>query len=355
MTETVGAGAGTLPRGGEGDDAVRVTGLSKTFRTRAGRGNEQQVYAVRDVSFSVPRGSCLGIAGESGSGKSTIARMMVGLEVPTSGEVWVEGARLPEPPRAADRRAHARRVQIVFQDPYSSLDPRQTIASALNEVQRVHFDRTAAERAARVRELLDAVGMGERYADALPRSLSGGQRQRLAIARALAAEPAVLVLDEAVSALDVSTQAQILNLLADLRTEFSLTYVFISHDLAVIRQISDDILVLYRGRLMELAPAEQLFASPDHPYTRLLLDSIPRQGMELEKRPDRGTLNETGCLFASRCPQVHDRCTTEPPEFPLRAVGLSRCWLADSPAGDSPNDVPRAVAPRPEGDPSDQH
>ena len=324
---------------------MHVVGLSKTFQTRS-RGGTEAVHAVRDVSFTVPRGTCLGIAGESGSGKSTVARMMVGLEVPSAGEVWVGGARLPEPPRTADRRAHARRVQMVFQDPYSSLDPRQSIASAIDEVQRVHFERSATERRSRMLELLDAVGVGERYADALPRALSGGQRQRLAIARALAAEPAVLVLDEAVSALDVSTQAQILNLLADLRAEFSLTYVFISHDLAVIRQISDDVLVLYRGRVMETAHAEDLFVEPANPYTQLLLDSIPRPGMELEKRPDRGTLDETGCLFASRCPHVHDRCVEEPPEFPLVRDGRSRCWLSD-PADQSPTHRPTTDPRRP--------
>jgi oligopeptide/dipeptide ABC transporter ATP-binding protein len=330
---------------------VRVVGLSKTFETR-GRGGRESVHAVRDVSFDVQRGACLGIAGESGSGKSTVARMIAGLEVPTAGAIWVDGSRLPEPPRTADRRAHARRVQMVFQDPYSSLDPRQTIAAAIDEVQRVHFQRTGADRRRRVLELLDAVGVGERYADALPRSLSGGQRQRLAIARALAAEPAVLVLDEAVSALDVSTQAQILNLLSDLRTEFSLTYVFISHDLAVIRQVSDDVLVLYRGRVMEQSSAESLFVQPAHPYTQLLLDSIPRPGMELEKRPDRGSLDESGCLFAGRCPQAHARCTTEPPEFPVHVDDRSRCWLSDP---SSANGTPLAAGPHAQGDPHDRN
>jgi peptide/nickel transport system ATP-binding protein len=350
VTDTIPAPSATPSRNGDDTPAVRVVGLSKSFAVR-GRG-KQQVHAVRDVSFTVPRGACLGIAGESGSGKSTVARMMVGLEVPNAGEVWVEGARLPEPPKTADRRAHARRVQMVFQDPYSSLDPRQTIAGALDEVQRVHFERTPGERRARTLALLDAVGVGERYADTLPRSLSGGQRQRLAIARALAAEPAVLVLDEAVSALDVSTQAQILNLLTELRSQFALTYVFISHDLAVIRQVSDDVLVLYRGRLMEYSGAEALFVQPEHPYTELLLDSIPRQGMALEKRPDRGSLNETGCLFASRCPRVHDRCTTEPAELPSRTGGRSRCWLvAPSSTDPSPGDG----APTTERGQRDQH
>ncbi|HET6911146.1 MAG TPA: oligopeptide/dipeptide ABC transporter ATP-binding protein [Mycobacteriales bacterium] len=316
-------------------EAVRVVGLSKTFKVRS-RSSVQHVHAVRDVSFRVTRGSALGIAGESGSGKSTVARMMVGLEVPSDGEIWIGGARLPEPPSTSDRRTHARRIQMVFQDPYSSLDPRQPISAALDEVQRVHFQRSPRERRARTLQLLDAVGLGERYVEALPRALSGGQRQRLVIARSLAAEPAVLVLDEAVSALDVSTQAQILNLLRDLQAEYGLTYIFISHDLAVIRQICDDVLVLYRGELMEHAPAEQLLTRPRHPYTKLLLDSVPRQGMELEKRPERGTLNDAGCLFASRCPHAHDRCSAEPPEFSEPSGGRSRCWLAADAPSTSP-------------------
>ncbi len=311
-------------------DAVFVNGLSKTFHQRGQRGGAvQSVYAVRNVSLAVQRGACLGIVGESGSGKSTLARMLVGLEVPTSGEVWIEGSRLPEPPRGVDRRAHARRVQMVFQNPYSSLDPRQSVESVLNEVQRVHFDRDKAQRHTRTMQLLEAVGLGQRYAEQLPRALSGGQRQRLAIARCLAAEPAVLVLDEAVSALDVSTQAQILNLLSDLRAEFCLTYIFISHDLAVIRQVSDEVLILYRGRLMEQAPVEPLFESARHPYTQLLLDSIPRQGMELSSRPERGIPTEVGCLFVGRCPFAHERCEQEPPLFQLSTRSHARCWLVE--------------------------
>ncbi len=336
----------------EVEAAVRVEGLSKTFHSRRGwSAGSGDVHAVRDLSLSVGRAECLGIAGESGSGKSTVARMLVGLEIPTAGTVWVDGQQLPEPPRAADRKRHARRIQMVFQDPYSSLDPRQSIEDVLDEVQRVHFDRDRSARDARTAELLDAVGLRATDRTAIPRALSGGQRQRLAIARALAAEPSVLVLDEAVSALDVSIQAQVLNLLDDLRRELSLTYVFISHDLAVVRQVSDRVLVMYRGRLMEQGAVEQVFGAPAHPYTQLLLDSVPRPGMSLTQRPERGFLAEDGCLFRGRCAHVHDRCVEEPPLF--RSPGapssseltlsdpptsLSRCWLV---AGNVTTNHPR--------------
>ena len=239
---------------------MQVEGLSKTFHSRHKRsGRNSDVHAVRDISLTVGQAECLGIAGESGSGKSTLTRMLVGVEIPSTGSICVNGERLPEPPRAADRKRHARRIQMVFQDSYSSLDPRQPVGMVLDEVQRVHSDRHRAGRDARTAELLEAVDLGASYAACVPRALSGGQRQRLAIARALAAEPSVIVLDEAVSALDVSVQAQILNLLSDLRRELAPTYIFISHDLAVIRQVSDRVLVLYRGQLMGQGPVGQVF------------------------------------------------------------------------------------------------
>ncbi len=308
-------------------DAVRVESLTKTFPATGSRAKADAVHAVREVSLTVRQGECLGIAGESGSGKSTLARMLVGLEKPTSGRFLVDGEHLPDRPGAADRRRHARRIQMVFQDPYSSLDPRQPVGMVLDEVQRVHFDRDRAGRNTRTAELLEAVGLGKNYNESVPRSLSGGQRQRLAIARALAAEPSVIVLDEAVSSLDVSIQAQILNLLGDLRRELSLTYVFISHDLAVIRQVSDRVLVLYRGELMEQASVDEIFGSAMHPYSRLLLDSVPQPGMSLSRRPDRAATSESGCLFRERCPSAHDRCIEEPPLFQIETGAQSRCWL----------------------------
>lgn len=312
-------------------EALRVESLSKTFGRPRRRGRADDiVQALRDVSLTVQAGDCVGIAGESGSGKSTLARIIVGLETSTDGAVYVHGERLPEPPKTTDRHRHARRVQMVFQDPYSSLDPRQPIGAALDEVQRVHFSRSPDQRRTRTFELLDAVGIASSYFDALPRALSGGQRQRVAIARALAAEPSVIVLDEAVSALDVSTQAQILNLLADLRSEFSLTYVFISHDLAVIRQVADTIVVLYRGRIMEQGRIDDIFRAPANPYTQLLLDSVPRRGMSLTNRPDRGSHSVSGCLFRGRCPVQVDKCAQEPPLIHVSPSRQSRCWHAQA-------------------------
>ena len=194
----------------------------------------------------------------------------------------------------------------------------------LDEVQRVHFDRDRAGRDACTAELLAAVGLGASYASCVTRALSGGQRQRLAIARTLAAEPSVIVLDEAVSALDVAVQAQILNLLSDLRRELALTYIFISHDLAVIRQVSDRVLVLYRGQLMGQGPVGQVFQKAAHPYSQLLLDSVPHQGMSLTQRAERGFLAEEGCLFRGRCGRVHDRCAAQPPLFSVSPTAVAQ-------------------------------
>ncbi|MGW1765711.1 ABC transporter ATP-binding protein [Streptomyces sp. NPDC002073] len=255
---------------------LQVNGLRKTYRT-----GTTEVVAVDDLSFSLRAGGALGIVGESGSGKTTTARMLVGLEHPDAGEILVQG----KPPAAAvrgraARLARAKAVQIVFQDPYLSLDARIGIGDTVDGVLRLHGLRDPAARAARVRELLAQVGLGDREAAALPRRLSGGQRQRAAIARALAVEPAVLVLDEAVSALDVSVQAQVLNLLSDIRRDTGIGLVFVSHDLAVVRYVCDEALVLYRGRTIEHRPVADLLATPEHPYTRLLLASVPRPGWD---------------------------------------------------------------------------
>ena len=307
-----------------------VRRLSKTFRLRRvllGRA-QGEVRAVRDVSFALGVGESLAIVGESGSGKTTIARMLVGLEPPSAGRILLEGEELAARPSAAERRRRSRVIQIVFQDPYTSLDPHQSVRRALEEVQRVHFSRTRAERDARSKHLIEAVGLGEIEARALPRELSGGQRQRAAIARALAAEPRILVLDEAVSALDVSIQAQILNLLADLRREFVLAYVLISHDLAVVRQVADDVLVMYRGRVVESGPVETILHEPRHPYTQKLLESVPRPGMKLARSQATLASDETGCLFRNRCPYAFERCLEEPELLRLNGAHTARCWLA---------------------------
>jgi ABC-type glutathione transport system ATPase component len=235
--------------------------------------------AVDDVSFSVPAGQSLAIVGESGSGKTTIARMIVGLERPTSGTITACGHDRSRPARSArDRRRRGGEVQIVFQDPYTSLDPRQSAAAAIDEVLRLHHGWAPARRAERVAELVALVGLDERQAQALPRALSGGQRQRVAIARALAAEPRVLVLDESVAALDVSIQAQVLNLLADIRDSTGVSYVLISHDLAVVRQLAEHAIVLWRGRVVEQGPTAAVLDDPQHEYTKRLRASVPRPG-----------------------------------------------------------------------------
>lgn len=264
------------------ETVLRVTGLTKLFASTA---------AVDHVSFSLERGSSLGVVGESGSGKSTTARMIVGLESPTSGTVEFPGAT------GSGRRARARLVQMIFQDPFHSFDPRLTIAEALEEPLRLHFDWSRQRRHARVAELLDQVGLSTRQGSALPRTLSGGQRQRAAIARALGIEPAILVLDEAVAALDVSIQAQILVLLDTIRRDIGMSYVFVSHDLAVVRYITTDVIVMRAGRVVEAGRTEQVLADPQHPYTRLLLDSVPRPGWDLERvrrgRLELETITET--------------------------------------------------------------
>lgn len=255
------------------EPALQVVDLSRAYGA---------VRAVDGVSFTLPRGGSLGIVGESGSGKTTTARIVVGLEQADSGEVVVGGRRRPATVRGrAGRLARAREVQMVFQDPYLSLDPRTSVETVLRETLRLHFpDRDPAPR---VRELLDHVGLPARAADARPGQLSGGQRQRVAIARALAVEPAVLVLDEAVAALDVSVQAQILNLLADIREQTAVAYLFITHDLGVVRCVTDDVIVMRHGRVVEAGVTADVLAAPQHPYTRLLLDSVPHPGWDPER------------------------------------------------------------------------
>ena len=250
------------------------------------------LVAVDDVSFRLPPGRSLAIVGESGAGKTTIARMLVGLEQATSGSITACGHDRSRPARSArDRRRRGREVQIVFQDPYTSLDPRQSAESAVDEVLRLHHGWPAGRRRARVAELMDLVGLDSRQSRALPRSLSGGQRQRVAIARALAARPTILILDESVAALDMSIQAQVLNLLADIRDESHVSYILISHDLAVVRQLADETIVLRRGTVVERGPTGQVLDNPGHPYTRQLRASVPRPGWKPKRlgfHPDGG-------------------------------------------------------------------
>lgn len=275
-----------------GSVIVEVEGLSKVYGEHA---------AVDDVSFSVQRGASLAIVGESGSGKTTIARMLAGLETPSAGSIRVCGEDRTEPASGArDRRRRGRQLQIVFQDPYSSLDPRQEIGEGLVELLRLHgAELDARERRDRAEEMAEMVGLDASHLAARPGQLSGGQRQRVTIARALVAEPEVIILDESLASLDVSLQAQILNLLSDVQGRAGVTYILISHDLAVVRQLTTDILVMRDGKALEAGRTDEVLALQRHPYTRMLCESVPRRGW----RPER--------VLAMADPRPGESATTE--------------------------------------------
>ena len=258
------------------EPVLQVEGLRKLFGDH---------LAVDDVRFSVPPSGSLAIVGESGSGKTTVAKMIVGLEAPTAGTIRACGRdRSKAAHSSAERRQRGREVQIVFQDPYTSLDPRQTVEATLDEILKLHQGWPQDRRRERVLELTELVGLDARQTRALPRTLSGGQRQRVAIARALAAQPQVLILDESVAALDVSIQAQVLNLLADIRDETGISFVLISHDLAVVRQLTDETIVMWQGRVVERGPTAQVLDDPQDDYTKRLRASVPRPGWKPVRR-----------------------------------------------------------------------
>jgi len=327
MNTAAGPGPGTEVRpDGAAAPLVEVRALSKRFdvsapwlnRVLEGR-PRQVVHAVDEVSFAIERGTTLALVGESGCGKSTVARLLVGLHEASGGEVRFDGRPLASLD-AAERRALRRRLQMIFQDPYASLNPRWTVADIVAEPLLEHglvADR--ATREARVAGLLQQVGLAAADAARFPHQFSGGQRQRISIARALATEPAFLVCDEPTSALDVSVQAQVLNLMKRLQRERGLTYLFISHNLAVVHHVADRVGVMYLGRLVEIAPRRALFATPRHPYTRMLLDAIP--DVQMSGRARTPVLGEVpnplappaGCAFHPRCPLANARCRQERP------------------------------------------
>jgi oligopeptide/dipeptide ABC transporter ATP-binding protein len=322
-----------------GEVALRAESLVKEYPGRRGR---PPVRAVRDVSLELETGTTLGVVGESGCGKSTLARLLVGLEPPTSGTVEIDG----EPVRAqstSERRALARRIQLVFQDPFSSLDPRLTVERALGEVLKVHDLADRSGRGSRVHALLEMVALPARFAPRYPHELSGGQAQRVAIARALAVEPRILVLDEPTSALDVSVRAEVMNLLIRLQEELGLTFVFISHDLGMVRHISDEIRVMYLGRVVESGSYDAVLDDPLHPYTRALAAAVPvpdpvveadRRAQEPERAAAVFAEPEAGCPYNPRCPFAEEICfSVDPPLLELAPGHLAACHVAARNAG----------------------
>ena len=304
--------------------------LSREYRVGRGLFSAPAVVkALAGVSFSVTPGRTLAVVGESGCGKSTLARVLTMIEPPTSGRLTIDGIDVARAD-AATRKALRPRVQIVFQNPYGSLNPRQTIGAALEEPLRSSGTLSGNARRSAALAMMERVGLRTEWHGRYPHMFSGGQRQRIAIARALMTRPQVLVLDEPVSALDVSIRAQVLNLLVDLQQEFGLAYVFISHDLSVVRHVADEVLVMYLGRSVEHASRDALFATPAHPYTRALLSATPvadphvqRERIVLQGELPSPFDPPAGCAFHPRCPQVQPRCQTQAPP----TVRGAACWL----------------------------
>ncbi|KPV53836.1 peptide ABC transporter substrate-binding protein [Kouleothrix aurantiaca] len=327
----------TTQANGTAPDLIQVNDLQMHFPVTKGIVFQRQVGAVKavdGVSFSIKKGETLGLVGESGCGKSTTGRAILQLYRPTAGSVLFQGQDLVKL-KGEDLRRMRRKVQMIFQDPYASLNPRMTVGDIIGEPIKVHNLRQGKAVRERVQELLQLVGLNPYFINRYPHEFSGGQRQRIGIARALAVEPEFVVCDEPVSALDVSIQAQVINLLEDLQDRLGLTYLFIAHGLSVVKHISDRVAVMYLGKIVEQAPVREIFHSPLHPYTVGLLNSVPVLGKKAGKMlvPIKGmvpspTANIRGCAFAARCPHVMPVCREQAP--PLREVQpghTAACWL----------------------------
>lgn len=299
---------------------IEVNHLSKFFNL----GNNNILKAVNDLSFSIQQGETVGVVGESGCGKSTAGRTMMRLYEPTGGEVLFQGKNIYQM-KGAELKALRRNMQMIFQDPYASLNPRMTVMEVIGEALDVHkLTHSRAERKKKVESLLELVNLNSAHASRYPHEFSGGQRQRIGIARALAVDPKFIIADEPISALDVSIQAQVVNLLQELQRNMGLTYLFIAHDLSMVKHISDRVAVMYLGKIVELATSEELYADPRHPYTRALMSAIPIPDPQIEETRERIVLTgdlpspinlPTGCPFHTRCPIATEKCKVDVPEL----------------------------------------
>lgn len=333
------------------DVLLDIRDMVQEFPARAANGARGVVHAVSNVSLQIRAGETVGVVGESGSGKSTLARAVLGVPQPKSGEVYLKGTNIAGL-KPSQMREHLRDIQMVFQDPYSSVDSKWSVSRIVGEPLRAFKVGTREERRRRVAEVLDLVGLDPNvYGDRRPRQLSGGQCQRVAIARALALSPSLIICDEAVSSLDVLIQAQVLNLFERLRTELDLAYLFIAHDLAMVKQVSDRVAVMYLGRLCEVGPADELYRRPRHPYTVALLGSIPdpdpnRPRVKIDDQisgePPSPVNPPSGCRFRTRCPRAQEKCALEVPT--LQNIGTEHMVACHFPVGGDEPVLPASVA-----------
>ncbi len=316
---------------------LNIENISKYYPLHTGliRKSKTYIRAIDDVSFNLKTGETFGLVGESGCGKSTLGRLIAGLEQPTTGNISFEGENIFAAKRSGKKLDLARKIQIIFQDPYASLNPRQTIGSIIGEGLEIHHIGTREERRRKIIDLMESVGLHEGHFTRYPHEFSGGQRQRIGIARALALEPRLIVCDEPLSSLDVSIQAQVINLLLDIQDKYELTYLFISHDLNIVRHMCDRIAVMYVGKMVEIGSKEEIYNFPAHPYTKALLASVPKlepgsfsRGKSLKGDVPNPAAPPKGCYFHPRCDHAMPICREEMPDLiSLNGTHYVRCWL----------------------------